>query len=45
MKTLYIYNNVPLNSPYNEKCFKQGRKENQYTRILGSVTFSETCHL
>jgi hypothetical protein len=41
MKTLYIYNNVSLNSPYNEKCFKQGRKENQYTRILCSVTFSE----
>ena len=39
MKTLYIYNNVSLISPYNEKCCKQGRTENQNTRILRSVTF------
>jgi hypothetical protein len=41
MKTLHICNNDSLNSPYNKKCFKQVRKENQYTRILCSVTFSE----
>jgi hypothetical protein len=40
MKNLNIYNNVSPNSPYNEKFFKQGRKGNQYTRILRSVTFS-----
>jgi len=41
MKTKYIYNNVSLNSPSNEKCFKHGRTQNQYTSILFSVTFSE----
>jgi len=43
-RSMYIYDNISLNSCQNEKCFRQNYRENQNT-ILCSITFSwKLCH-